>query len=88
MELGLGLEAILNVNINMNDTNNEAKRLSVKEFRARENLETSADWNEFINDCAMELTAPPLCSKCLDYVEVDGTCQHGHPSVLMVLGLG
>ena len=62
------------------------RRLSLEEWKHQEGIETEERLMERLESINHDGTCPPLCSTC-DDVEPDETCQHGHPSVLLALGL-
>lgn len=61
-------------------------RISIKQFRKDEGLEGEAEFQGFLRGCIMDGYAPALCEDGCD-VEPDGECEHGHLSILMVMGL-
>lgn len=61
-------------------------RISIKQFRKDEGLESTAEFQGFLRDCISDGYAPALCEDGCD-VEPDGECEHGHPSILMALEL-
>lgn len=62
------------------------RRLSIEEWKLLEGIKSEDQLMERLEDVNYEGTCPPLCDTC-DPVEPDGICQHGHPSVLLALGL-
>lgn len=61
-------------------------RISEKQFRKDEGLESPEKFSRFLLDCIMDGYAPALCEDGCD-VEPDGECEHGHPSILMAKGM-
>ena len=60
-----------------------ALRITFQELMEQEGVE---DQMEYLEDLIMDGVVPALCDGgCL--VEPDGECHHGHPSVLLALGL-
>jgi len=43
--------------------------------------------DDFIDSAAAFDSCIPACCDCGAYVEPDGHCEHGNPSVLIVLGV-
>lgn len=64
-------------------------KMSMSDWRAREGLQDKDEFTEFLSDCISDAVCPTLCESldCSDDVELDGCCQHGHPSILRELGL-
>jgi hypothetical protein len=63
-----------------------ADRLSIEKFRRVENLQDETDWEDQLVDWSYEGISPALCSEGCE-VESDGSCEHGHPSVLLEAGV-
>lgn len=63
-----------------------ATRITIKQYREDNGYESEEDWHNHLNSLAMDSVCPSLCE---DYCEVepDGRCEHGHPSILIALGL-
>ena len=63
-----------------------SKRISFRELCEGNGAENAEERQELLEEWAHDSVVPALCSSgCM--VEPDGTCQHGHPSVIMaVLG--
>jgi hypothetical protein len=64
--------------------NNNPFRLSLAQFCEQEGI----DWNdpEWLEEITFDSVAPACCTEGCE-VEPDGYCEHGCPSVLLVLGL-
>lgn len=61
-------------------------RITIKQYREDNGYESPADWEDHLNQLVMDSVCPALCSDGCE-VEPDGRCPHGHPSVLIALGL-
>lgn len=62
------------------------ERLTVQKFRVREGLEAKTRWREWLERMSAAESVPTLCTSHCE-AEPDGECQHGHPSVLVAVGL-
>ena len=63
-------------------------RISASEVLENEGVDSTNEDAvfEFVRHASFDATAPACCSEgCI--VEPDGTCPHGCPSVLLVIGL-
>lgn len=63
-----------------------SERLTLREWRKREGLLDADAYLEALTEYTHDSICPVLCTEC-DPVEPDGTCEHGHPSVLIAAGL-
>ena len=61
-------------------------RISVKKYRKDEGYESEEAWTEHVNNLVMDSVCPALCEDGCE-VEPEGECQHGHPSLLIAMGL-
>lgn len=61
-------------------------RISIKQYREDNGYEDRDDWLAHKEHLVMDSVCPALCSDGCE-VEPDGRCSHGHPSVLIALGL-
>lgn len=64
----------------------EGQRISIKQLCENYGVK---DVHELLQDNelnGMDGTSPALCD-CGELVEPDGECPHGHPSILIALGL-
>lgn len=63
-----------------------AARIGVKQYREDMGCEDEEDWTTHVNHLVMDSVCPALCEDGCE-VEPDGCCEHGHPSLLIALGL-
>lgn len=61
-------------------------RITIKQYREDNGYESEEDWTLHVNSLVMDSVCPALCDEGCE-VEPDGRCEHGHPSVLIALGL-
>jgi hypothetical protein len=61
-------------------------RISIKQYRKLNGWISETEWKGHLNDLTLDSVCPALCSYGCE-VEPDGECEHGHPSVLVALGL-
>lgn len=60
--------------------------MKIKEFREEMGLEDWDDFMEFLEEVNSDGVVPALCTDGCD-VEPDGRCEHGHPSILVAMGV-
>jgi len=63
-----------------------AQRIKIKQFKEDLGIETSEEWMEQLGEWVSDGIVPALCDEGCE-VEPDGHCEHGHPSVLIALGM-
>lgn len=61
-------------------------RISSRQFFVDNGLETEEARYEFLERIVYDSIAPALCKEGCE-VEPDGRCEHGCPSILIVLGM-
>lgn len=61
-------------------------RISIEKYRELNGWTSQAAWEGHLNNLVMDSVCPALCEEGCE-VEPDGRCEHGHPSVLIALGL-
>lgn len=61
-------------------------RITVKEWKRLESLASDEDLYARLDEISSSAICPALCTEGCE-VEPDGECEHGHPSVLLGMGL-
>jgi len=62
------------------------ERLTARAVFEAEGCRTEEERTEYLEEVFSDCSCPALCSSGCD-VEPDGRCAHGHPSLLLALGL-
>lgn len=62
------------------------EELTIAQFKKLEGIENQEEFDEYIGGLVTESVVPALCEELCE-VEPDGMCPHGHPSILIKLGL-
>ena len=60
-----------------------SERIKVKQYMAEQGIE---DLNEYLEELVSDSICPAMCTSGCE-VEPDGKCEHGHPSIMLALGI-
>ncbi len=61
-------------------------RMTIKQYIEENGYEDLEDWKEFLEEIIVSSVAPALCTEGCE-VELDGTCPHGCPSIILAAGM-
>lgn len=61
-------------------------KISVKQWREKYDVTDDAGFQEALEEATMDDGCPAMCSEGC-YVEPDGKCPHGGPSLLRAMGM-
>ncbi len=60
-----------------------SERIKVKQYMKEQGID---DLNEYLEELVSDSISPAMCTSGCE-VEPDGVCEHGHPSILLALGM-
>jgi hypothetical protein len=63
-----------------------AQRIKIKQLKEDLGIETPDEWMSQLEEWVSDSICPALCEDGCE-VEPDGHCEHGHPSVLIAMGI-
>lgn len=62
------------------------QRIKIKQLKENLGIETPDEWMAQLEEWVSDSICPALCEDGCE-VEPDGHCEHGHPSVLLAMGI-
>ena len=62
-------------------------RMKLKDWMAEQGIDSKEELYELAESFSNDASCPAVCSQGCDNIEPDGHCEHGAPSLLLVLGL-
>lgn len=62
------------------------QRIKIKQLKEDLGIETPDEWMAQLEEWVSDSICPALCEDGCE-VEPDGHCEHGHPSVLLAMGI-
>ena len=62
-------------------------RMNLKAWMVEQGIDSKEELYEMAQTFSDDASGPAVCSEGCDCIEPDGHCEHGAPSLLLVLGL-